>query len=123
MPAEAIPGITGSRLNPFAFPFETTLRFVLLILFALCGSATTYGNLWEAFNPQSSQAATRGVADRRADVGSLSAPRDEVAAGVKTRIMPKPRRCSEMLWPGALWKLAGVMITVALAGGLYLLLP
>jgi hypothetical protein len=123
MPAETTIGAAGSHLNPFAFPSDTTLRFVLLVLFALCGSASSYGDFWEAFHPQTSQAAEQCVADMMADVQKFSGTADEVAAASKTRIMPKNLRGSEMLWPGAIWKLAGVLVTVALAGALYLLLP
>ena len=38
------PPLGQPRVNPFAFPSETTLRFVLLLIFVVCGSAGFYGN-------------------------------------------------------------------------------
>ena len=43
MPGQATPPVRGPRLNPFAFPSDTTLRFVLLVIFVICGSARLWG--------------------------------------------------------------------------------
>jgi Zn-dependent protease with chaperone function len=123
MSVETVPEDAASRLNPFAFPSETTLRFVLLVLFVLCGSVELYGSFGEHFNPEAARAAERCVSDMVQDLRTLSGTADETAAAAKTRIMPKIARCSELLRPRAIWKLAGVMVTVVLAGAIFLLLP
>lgn len=44
------------RLNPFAFPSDTTFRFVLLIVFVLSGTVIMYGLLWSIFDEQGDKA-------------------------------------------------------------------
>ena len=38
----------GARLNPFAFPSDTTFRFILLIIYALCSDIAVYGVMWSS---------------------------------------------------------------------------
>ena len=44
MSERAAPPLGRPRVNPFAFPSETTLRFILLVIFVVCGSAGCTGN-------------------------------------------------------------------------------
>ena len=54
---------TSPRLNPFAFPSETTLRFALLVILALCGSSGQYGVLWDMVHRQEERLADACVAN------------------------------------------------------------
>ena len=50
MTSHSFNGIRAPRLNPFAFPSDTSFRFALLVVFVVCGSSFMYGELWSVFS-------------------------------------------------------------------------
>jgi Zn-dependent protease with chaperone function len=117
LPARARP----PRLNPFAFPSDTTFRFVLLIVAVLGASLFIYNNLFFRFNGaeyrrtfeqcQSASAAAAEIADS-------SDPLASVAEGTALGECMAPFN----RW-GAVWRLGGVALLLGVAGALYWILP
>ncbi|MDQ3889655.1 MAG: M48 family metalloprotease [Actinomycetota bacterium] len=113
------------RLNPFAFPSQTTFRFVLLI-FAVLGSS------FYMFNGLYFTASAHGLAQARAYARCLEEARtSEVEARARSpRAVAAARRSDafqDCIRPTerkkAVWMLGGTALVVALAAALYLAFP
>jgi TPR repeat protein/Zn-dependent protease with chaperone function len=115
------------RLNPFAFLSETSLRFVLLVIFALSGSVGLYGVAWDALHRQESRAADVCVATFSNILLRLQTTpghtASEFAEIVRTEIQPQIGGCSKLLRPRAFWEIAGVLFGMVMTAALYFLLP
>jgi len=115
--------VRGPRINPFAFPSETTLRFVLLVIFVLCGTATFY----EDFHGASDQAAKDCASqaglqfqkllsvtasnDRRLQISTLD--------GFLSSIID----CEPFILPWVLWQMGGMGLVIVVAAIIYCLFP
>jgi hypothetical protein len=62
------------RLNPFAFPSDTTLRFGLLSVFILCGTFSVYGDLRLVFRGSGDPAARVCASETLSRVLNLTSP-------------------------------------------------
>src|SRR4029453_7516648 len=99
MSERTAPLLGGLRVNPFAFPSETTLRFVLLVIFVVCGSAGFYGD----FRGPPDQATKECASHVFVNVSALApstAGDDRDAETARVAIV----RCAAKLRPAALWK-------------------
>ncbi len=119
---------TPPRLNPFAFPSETTLRFVLLVILALCGSSGQYGVLWDVVHRQEERLADACVANASATISQMRSARGEakaleLAETATSVLLPRLSVCSKILRPRVVWQITGVLLTAGLTAGLYWLLP
>ena len=107
------------RLNPFAFPSDTTLRFVLLATFVVCGSGLLYGEL----RGPTDQAVTECMSRLWSQVSKLNmaspadASRD--AAVIWKDVIPLQAHCAGLLRPSALWQLSGMCLAVVVAAIFY----
>jgi TPR repeat protein/Zn-dependent protease with chaperone function len=114
------------RLNPFAFPSETTLRFALLVVFALCGTTGLYGSLWGAVHRVGNHAASACVAnvvDKILDPSFFAENSEDLARLAKTGILPRLSECSKLIRQEAIWQIVGILLTVAMTACLYFLIP
>jgi TPR repeat protein/Zn-dependent protease with chaperone function len=119
---------TSPRLNPFAFPSETTLRFALLVILALCGSSGQYGVLWDMVHRQEERLADACVANASTTISQMRSARGEaqaleLAETATSVLLPRLSVCSKILRPRVAWQITGVLLTAGLTAGLYWLLP
>src|SRR5215216_2740894 len=94
------PPLRRPRVNPFAFPSETTLRFVLLVIFVVCGSAGFYGD-FRGPPDQATKECTSQVFANLSTLAPSTAGDDRDAETARTAIV----RCTARLRPAALWKM------------------
>ncbi|WCM53272.1 sel1 repeat family protein [Pseudomonas sp. WJP1] len=119
----ATPPANRKRLNPFPFPSDTTLRFILLVVFIVCGSARIWGGLSEATDPAIDEC-VRAVSTGVSELPALSrGDPDQIATTVWNELIPLHASCAARLRPGAFWKLGGMALVVLLAVILYHLYP
>lgn len=106
------------RLNPFAFPSDTSLRFILLIVFVICGSFSLYGVLWWVFR------STQAAKFEEAVLGVWSGKFHGFnLANVQNTIEDLARRVQPAWHDLAIWKISGTVLTLGLATAIYWLLP
>jgi hypothetical protein len=113
-------GIRAPRLNPFAFPPDTSLRFALLIVFVVCGSLSLHGELWSVFHSDRYRSTRTSVL---AFVGNLNiqdlsdfTAASKFAEDLAQRVQPFERDIVR-------WKMSGVVLTLTLATAIYWFLP
>jgi TPR repeat protein len=116
------PPVSRPRLNPFAYPSETTLRFVLLVIFVLCGSAVLYGNLGPT--DQGAVPCTSQVWSELSKLDMSSpANADGNAKVVGRDVNPLLAHCAGSLRPVIAWKLCGICLVIVVATIFYYLYP
>lgn len=106
--------VQAPRLNPFAFPSDTSFRFWLLIVFVVMSSASLYSDLHSIFHKRDEA----GLAFlyqwlRNADWARLAYPTDieeinHAYAGVQASVKGR-----------ALWAIGGVVLTLNMAITIY----
>jgi hypothetical protein len=112
------------RINPFVFPSETTLRFSLLVIFVLCGTAALYG-AFEDTPPEVTKCASQvwsGAVMPGLEAAGVPDSGHRMAA-LGAEQMPAIARCFDMMRSGAVLKLAGIGLVTGLAVLLYHLHP
>jgi TPR repeat protein/Zn-dependent protease with chaperone function len=112
------------RLNPFAFPSDTTLRFVLLVIFAVCGGAQLYGDFSEDAQMDKAVSECMSTIWSKIDTIKTSSGEDayEIATLGKETLSLIPD-CSEVLRARVWWNISGICITITLALIIYWLHP
>jgi TPR repeat protein len=110
------------RLNPFAFPSETTLRFVLLVIFVLCGSFRLYGEFKES-DPLAKECVSHALWQLSKVDMSIPTNVDRNAETVKRDLMPFLARCAALMRPELVWKVGGMCLVVLGAALFYYLYP
>lgn len=116
--------VRAPRVNPFAFPSETTLRFGLLVIFVLCGTAALYG----AFEDAPTEATKcmsqvwSGVMMPGLEASSGTDGAQRMGA-LAAELSPRLAHCANMMRPGAMLKLAGIGLVMGAAVLLYRLYP
>jgi Zn-dependent protease with chaperone function len=104
------------RLNPFAFPSDTSFRFVLLNVFVLCSSLAIYGVMWPAFYAAEDEAFNRCGYEwvQNLDFKSLD----------YLRSVSNLVKCSQPYTHSlAIFRIAGVVLLLGVAFGIYWLFP
>lgn len=123
MSERTAPPVRRPRLNPFAFPSETTLRFVLLVIFVLCGSARLYGE----FPDQANQPARQCMSQAWSEISRLdmSSPSDAVgnARVIDTDLLRLLARCAALMRPEIIWQISGMCLVLVVAVIFYVLYP
>jgi len=116
--------IPAPRINPFAFPSETTLRFGLLIIFVLCGTATLYG-AFENTPPESVKCASQLWSGFLMPITEASTGPDgiERIEGLSAEMVPALLYCLGEMRSGAVLKLAGIGLVTGAAVLLYHVYP
>lgn len=105
---------TAPRLNPFAFPAETTFRFVLLVVMVLSTSAFIYDSIFFTVN---AQAALETLNHCFEEVGAAYSPESpEYSTALSQCRAPMARR-------QAAWVFVGLASLLVVAAGLYWFLP
>ncbi len=116
--------VRAPRINPFAFPSETTLRFGLLVIFVLCGTATLFGS-FGGTPPEATKCTSQmwsGVLMPGLEASSSPDGGQKMAA-LGAELVPAVVRCLDMIRSGAALKLAGIGLVVSAAVLLYHLYP
>jgi Zn-dependent protease with chaperone function len=105
------------RLNPFAFPSDTSYRFILLIIFVVCGSLILYGELWSIF--YSNRAFERDV------IALVQNLIQNLSAWPNTlHSMEKLAQHVQPFYRGIVrWRISGVVLTLTLATAIYWYMP
>ena len=120
-----------ARLNPFAFPSETSLRYALLIVFAVCGSLSLYGTLWGVFHPQEHRIIREcALAVSREGIDFIGQGRGPGQAASDDAMLHRAQdaardamKCFRTMASQLQWKAAGTALTLGLALAIYWLLP
>jgi len=111
------------RLNPFAFPSDTTLRFVLLATFVVCGSGLIYGEL----RGPTDRAVTECVSRLSSELSKLDmsspANADRNAAAIWQDVIPLQAQCAKLMRPSVVWQIGGMCLAIGVAAFLYALFP
>jgi Zn-dependent protease with chaperone function len=118
MSERTAPPLRRPRVNPFAFPSETTLRFILLVIFVVCGSAGFYGD-FRGPPDQATKECTSQVFTNLSTLARSTAGDDRDAETARAAIV----RCTARLRPAALWKMGGVVLVILVAAAFYYLYP
>src|SRR5262249_37888193 len=122
--AAALP-VRRPRLNPFAFPSDTTLRFVLLVIFVVCGSARLYGDFRE--DARMDQVAGECISKAWSQINGITTPNTsedaENIATLSRELASQLANCSKMLRPRVWWNIGGIFLTITLAVTIYWLHP
>lgn len=123
MSERTAPLLGGLRVNPFAFPSETTLRFVLLVIFVICGSARLYGE----FPGQDDPAVNQCLTQFWSGLSKLNrSPPADIArdAGIVGREgAPLAAQCAALLRPAIVWKISGICTVILVAALFYYAYP
>ena len=123
MSERTAPPLRGPRVNPFAFPSETTLRFVLLVIFVICGSARLYGE----FRGHEDPAANQCVTEVWSALSKLnkSAPADigRDAGIVGREGLRLFAQCTALLRPAVVWQIGGICAVILVAALFYYAYP
>lgn len=122
MSERAAPLVRRPRLNPFAFPSETTLRFILLVIFVLCGSAWLYGEFPEQ-DPAGKQCTSQALAETSKLTASSEADSVRSAAMASRELAPVLARCATFLRPKIMWQIGGMGLVIVVAATFYCLYP
>lgn len=110
------------RLNPFPFPSDTTLRFVILVGLAIAASGSVYADLWSAFNHGSAVAASNCQSESIAQMFRVAeAAKDLSELGEKQAHIIS--ECSRLLGARGLWEIAGILLALGVATIIYWFLP
>jgi hypothetical protein len=114
--AAALP-VRGPRLNPFAFPSDTTLRFVLLVIFVVCGSARLYGDFRE--DARIDQLAGECISKAWSQINGMTTPNTpedaEKFATISQELSSHLADCSKILRPRVWWNIGGIFLTITIA--------
>src|SRR5262245_30260246 len=123
MSEQASQPVRRARINPFAFPSETTLRFVLLVIFVLCGSALFYENFQGAPDQASKDCVSR-MLSQFPKMMSVTASNDiHLQLSTVDRFLSSVVDCEVFMLPGLIWKMAGMGLVIVVAGIVYFLYP
>ncbi|HET9395708.1 MAG TPA: M48 family metalloprotease, partial [Nitrospiraceae bacterium] len=123
MSERTAPPLRRPRVNPFAFPSETTLRFVLLLIFVICGSARLYGEFRGPEDPRANKCVTEfwsGLSKLNtsppADIG-----RD--AGNFGREGLRQSAQCAALLQPAVAWQVGGICAVILVAALFYFAYP
>ena len=122
MSERAAPLVRRPRLNPFAFPSETTLRFILLVIFVLCGSARLYGEFPEQ-DPAGKQCTSQALAETSKLTASSGADSVRSVEMAGRELAPVLARCATFLRPKIMWQIGGMGLVIVVAAIFYCLYP
>jgi Zn-dependent protease with chaperone function len=111
-------GLRAPRLNPFAFPSDTSFRFALLIVFVVCGSLSLYGELRSVFYSDRPLETDVFALLRNLNIHDFSALPNAFNA-----LEDLARRGQPFLRDVARWKIIGVVLTLTLATVIYWFMP
>ena len=117
------------RLNPFAFPPEISLRFGLLLVFALCSATVLFKDFWFAFHDEQYKSlvvcASNAYQEIFSTVHEKLKPLDQEETNwdsqeaARQAVIP----CERLIQPATSFSLLGVILTIALAFTFYWLHP
>jgi TPR repeat protein/Zn-dependent protease with chaperone function len=110
------------RLNPFAFPSETTLRFILLVIFVVCGSARSYGE-FSGPDPAINECVSKLLSEMPQLKVSDLADAERNAEIVRRNIAPLVAQCGALFWSKLVWTMVGVGLVLLAAAIVYGLHP
>ena len=123
MSEQASEPVRRPRINPFVFPSETTLRFGLLVVFVLCGSAGFYGD-FRGTQIQASEACAAQLIPKLLKLTSSMAGNDIHAVFAEVKVHFRSLAgCAALLRPQALWHLGGMGLVIVVAAIIYYLYP
>lgn len=119
MPNISAAHLSSARLNPFAFPSDTTLRFILLLIFIICGSGALSEDL--IGDPAAGRDCVSSLVSRLSTaMPSESGPllvQDQ--ADIQHQIVT----CSRYVWPNFVAKMIGISALLAVGLAIYWLYP
>jgi hypothetical protein len=125
-----MPGAPSSlrqpRLNPFAFPSDTSLRFGLLLIFAVTGAASSFRGVWSLSHDtenKSSWACANRLITGFYSPAITPKDADSYATAFWNEMLPEWVDCARLLRPAAVFSVVGVILTIGLALVLYWALP
>jgi TPR repeat protein/Zn-dependent protease with chaperone function len=117
--------VRSPRLNPFAFPSDTTLRFVLLVIFVICGSALLYGDL--RGDARMDQVVGECISKVWSQINGIKTPNTsedaEKIGALSGEILSQVANCSQTLRPRVWWSIGGIFLTITTAATIYWLYP
>jgi Zn-dependent protease with chaperone function len=121
------------RPNPFSFPSDTTIRFLLVVVFVACGSFSLYGNLWSGFHLREDRATTASAFDwlslilsKAPGLGPIQPESSEENAATAKMLHQSTSsisRLAKSLRAKVEWELGGALLTLSLAALIYLTFP
>ncbi|SPB17717.1 Protease HtpX [Caballeronia novacaledonica] len=102
-----------------------TLRFDLLIVLVVCVSSQFYSHFWESVHLEGRDTLTACASNIVAAVFESSLRTQDVLAASEIRadFAPQVATCMALLRPQTTWKIAGVMVTLALGALFYWFFP
>src|SRR5262249_32234401 len=104
MSEQASQPVRRPRINPFAFPSETSLRFVLLVIFVLCGSAAFYED-FQGGADQAGKDCASEVLSQFPKMMSMTASNDlHLQVSTFHRFLSSIAACDAFLLPELIWK-------------------
>ena len=123
MSEQASQTVRRPRINPFVFPSETTLRFTLLVVFVLCGSAGFYGD-FRGTQFQAVDECAAPIIPKLLKLTSSMAGKDIRAVFAELEgYFRSLAGCAGLLRPQALWHLGGMGLVIVVAAIIYCLSP
>jgi Zn-dependent protease with chaperone function len=116
------------RLNPFAFPSDTTFRFGLLVIFLLSGTARFAGNNWSLFRSAENRASAVCAQALLQEIYHNSIPLNlpstvHLAERAQSELVPHLLSCTALLWPKTEFVIATILLTIAITLIVYSALP
>ena len=117
MPETSALPVRRPRLNPFAFPSDTTLRFVLLVIFVVCGSGKLYGYFGE--DGRTDHSALECLSRNVPNLPMITTPTLED----NSRLWSSAVDCLKALRNGSWWSISGIFLTIVIAAIFYWLYP
>jgi hypothetical protein len=123
MSERTAPPLLRPRVNPFAFPSETTLRFVLLVIFVICGSARLYGEFRGDEDPVANQCVTEVWSGLSKLTTSPPADIGRNAGIIGREALGSVARCTALLRPTVAWQIGGICAVILVAALFYYAYP
>jgi Zn-dependent protease with chaperone function len=105
------------RLNPFAFPSDTTLRFVLLVIFVVCGSGKLYRLFGE--DGRTDHSALECMSRNVSKLSRIST----LTSDENGRFISSVVDCLGTMRHGVWWSIGGIFLTIVTAAIFYWLYP
>ncbi|WP_157659881.1 hypothetical protein [Burkholderia ubonensis] len=112
----------GFRLNPFPFPSDTTLRFIILFTLLISSCGSLYADFWSSINSQGTWRAEECNLQAIAEITRFA--RTEFTLQQMTqKTAPLLANCSRFVRPRGECGLGGILLTLVITAVVYLLFP
>ncbi|WP_157662174.1 M48 family metalloprotease [Burkholderia ubonensis] len=110
------------RLNPFSFPSDTTLRFLILVGFVVTASGNLYADFWSSVYAKDAANSADCNSTALSEIFRIMQS-ESTSFSFYQRAAPLIGHCAQLLRPRGVWEIGGIFLTLAMTVMVYLFTP